>query len=381
MNKKYFSIITIINVVILITLSGFFPGKVHAKMGVPGEKLVKKLDKKYREWFDLVHYIITRTEKNVFLKLTNNRDRDTFINLFWNLRDPTKGTPDNEFKQEHLKRFSHASRYFKYESPLPGWKTDRGRIYIVLGPPLSKIEVNRSGLYPVEIWEYFGDVQNGLPTVFRMVFYKRGGGGGFKLYIPIVDGPASLLQTQIGQIDTNNFYKVYKKIREIDPEVSDIALTLIPGESLYDYKPSLRGPMLISKIHELPKKKINTSYAKNFLNYKGIVETSVITNYINATCDLYTIKDPLLDLNFIHIAISPERISVDYSEEKDQYYFNINLMVILNKGKNTVMQYNKDFPFYFTKQELDKKISHGMVITDHFPVVNGKFKLVIIMIV
>ncbi len=64
----------------------------------------------YREWIDLVSYIITPTEKDVFISLTSDRERNSFINLFWNLRDPSKGTPQNEYKEEHLKRFQHANR-------------------------------------------------------------------------------------------------------------------------------------------------------------------------------------------------------------------------------------------------------------------------------
>ena len=116
-----------------------------AQKKTPNKVKVKDLDKKYRDWFDVIHYIITPMEKDIFLKLTNNRDRDAFINLFWNLRDPTKGTPQNEYKDEHMKRFIYANRYFR-GGPGPGWRSDRGRIYIVLGPPVNVNEVMKEGL-------------------------------------------------------------------------------------------------------------------------------------------------------------------------------------------------------------------------------------------
>jgi len=349
-------------------------------LGGNSKSLIEKLDPKYKEWLELVHYIITPTEKKVFFELTNNRDRDTFINLFWKLRDPTKGTPQNEFKEEHIKRFQYANRYYGYESPLPGWKTDRGKIYILLGPPVSKNEIPmKNDLYPIEIWEYFGGPEKGLPTVFRMVFYKKYGSGRFKLYIPAVDGPISLVRTQIGEVEPNDYYEIYKKIKEIEPAVAEICLTLIPGEPLFNFSPSLQGPLLMSKIYELPKKRINASYAKNFLNYKGIVETSVTTDYVNIASDLYILKDPILGLNFVHFAILPERITVEYSEEKDKYYFNFNLIVVLKKGEDVVLQYDKNFPFYYTKEELDEQLSHGIIITDHFPVIQGKFRFITVL--
>lgn len=339
---------------------------------------IKESDKKYQDWLDLVHYIMTPTEKDVFLRLSNNRDRDTFINLFWNLRDPTKGTPQNEYKEEHIKRFKYANHYFR-DSPGPGWKSDRGRIYIVLGPPVNVNEVIQNGLYPVLIWEYFGGPEKGLPTLFRMVFYKKYDTGDYKQYIPVVDGPLSLLRTHIGALDSSDYYKIYDELQKLSPEVAEISLSLIPGEGKRTFTPSLQDPLLVGKIYELPRRRINSTYARNFLNYKGLVETSVTTNYMSLKTDLYILKNPILKLNFVHFALLPERISVDYSADKDQYYFNFNLLVVLKKGENVIFQYNKNFPFYYSREDLDKQLSHGMIITDYFPVIEGEYRLIAIL--
>jgi GWxTD domain-containing protein len=345
----------------------------------PQKKIkIKDLDKKYQDWFDLVHYIITSMEKDIFLKLTNNRDRDSFINLFWNLREPTKGTPQNEYKDEHMKRFNYANRYFR-GGPGPGWRSDRGRIYIVLGPPVNVNEVIKNGLVPVLIWEYFGGPEKGLPTLFRMVFYKQGGAGDYRLYIPAVDGPLALLRTQIGQFDANDYYKIYDELVKLAPEVAEVSLSLIPREGERYFSPSFQDPILVGKIFELPKQRINTTYARNFLSYKGLVETSVTTNYMNLKTDLYILKDPLLNLNFVHLALLPERISVDYSADTDKYYFNFNLLVVLKKDEDVVFQYNKDFPFYYSEEDLEQKLSHGIIITDYFPVIEGEYRLIAVL--
>lgn len=348
-----------------------------AQKETQGKVKVKDLDKKYRDWLDLVLYIITPMEKNIFLKLTNNRDRDAFINLFWNLRDPTKGTPQNEFKDEHIKRFNYASHYFR-GGPGPGWRSDRGKIYIVLGPPLNVNEVIKEGLMPVLIWEYFGTPENGLPTLFRIVFYKQGGAGDYKLYIPAVDGPLALLRTEIGKFDPNDYYEIYQELMELSPEVAEVSLSLIPREGERYFNPSFQDPILIGKIFDLPKRKINTTYARNFLSYKGLVETSVTTDYMNLKTDLYILKDPGLNLDFVHLALLPERISVDYSADADKYYFNFNLLVVLKKGEDVVFQYNKDFPFYYSEEDL-QELSHGIIITDYFPVIEGKYRLVAVL--
>jgi GWxTD domain-containing protein len=380
MKKKYITTI-FVTVVMFMMVNGLSPHPLHAQKAKEKsrKKLIKELDPRFREWLDMTAYIITPLEKDVFYKLTNNRDRDSFINLFWNLRDPSKGTPQNEYKDEHIKRFKHASRYFGFTSPLPGWKTDRGKIYILLGPPVSKNEITANGLYPVEIWDYFGSPSKGLPTAFNIVFYRPYSSGDYRLYIPAVDGPAALLRGEIGSIDTSNFQQVYEKIHEIEPQVALVSLSLIPGESTFGFRPSLQDPLMMSNIYELPRKRINATYARNFLKFKGIVETSVTTDYIGLKSAIYTLKDPLLNMNFIHLALLPERLSVDYSPDQDKYYFNFNLIVILKKGEDVVLQYDKDFPLYYTKEELDEKLSHGLIVTDYFPVTAGKFKLVVIL--
>ena len=374
--ENYKSLIVIcIFLLTLFTINLFQAEKKQSKTSI-----INALNQEYKKWLNLVHYIITDNELEVFLKLNNNRDRNTFINLFWKIRDPSKGTPQNEYKEEHKKRYRYANKYYKYESSMPGWKTDRGRIYIILGPPVSREEIiSQNGIRPLEIWEYFGGVKKGLPTAFRMVFYKKHDSGIFKQYIPIVDGPSALLRTGIGSINTANNYAVYKKLNELNPTVANISLSLIPGESLHSYSPSLNGPMLLSKVYNYPKKKINVTYAKNFLNFKGFVKTYTTSNYISTNRDIYIIKDPISRLNFIHIALRPERLSVSYLEAKEKYYLNFNLTILLKKGNDIILKYNKNYPLYYSKEELDNTISHGLVITEHFPVIPGKYKLLTIL--
>jgi GWxTD domain-containing protein len=341
---------------------------------------VKDLDPPYKEWLDTVDYIITPIERETFFKLTNNRDRDAFINLFWKLRDPTGGTPENEFREEHLKRFQYANRYFKYGSTKPGWKTDRGKIYILLGPPIEVNEIaSKSDIYPTLIWEYYGGVEKGLPTAFNVVFYKRSGAGDYILYVPAIDGPASLLISNIAQVDPYDYETIYEKLHNSEPAVADICLSLIPGEDMASLSPSLQSSLLMSQIFELPKRNINASYARNFLNYKGIVETSVMTDYINLKTDLYVLREPMLDMNFIHFALRPDRVSVDYAADTDKYYFNYNLIVVLKKGEDVVMEYTKNFPFYYTPDELAEKVASGIIISDYFPIIEGDYKLTAIL--
>ena len=94
-----------------------------------------ELPKMYEQWLDEdVRWIITSEERTAFRALSNDDDRDRFIERFWQRRDPTPGTPENEFKEEHYRRIAYANMHFGWDK-VPGWETDRGRIYIEFGPP------------------------------------------------------------------------------------------------------------------------------------------------------------------------------------------------------------------------------------------------------
>ncbi|MDE3166587.1 MAG: GWxTD domain-containing protein [Acidobacteriota bacterium] len=109
----------------------------------------------YQKWLiEDVAYIIADRERAAYKRLTTDEEREHFIEQFWQRRDPTPGTPENEFKEEHYRRIAYANQHFA--DTIPGWKTDRGRIYITYGPPDEK-ESHPSGERggpPYEEWRY-----------------------------------------------------------------------------------------------------------------------------------------------------------------------------------------------------------------------------------
>jgi GWxTD domain-containing protein len=129
--------------------------------------LKQELSKPYRKWLDEdVSYIITDEERAAFRQLSNDEERDNFIEAFWQRRDPTPDTEENEFKEEHYQRIAYANEHFA--AGVPGWKTDRGRIYIVFGKA-DEVESHPSGgtyerpmdegggetsTFPFEQWRY-----------------------------------------------------------------------------------------------------------------------------------------------------------------------------------------------------------------------------------
>jgi GWxTD domain-containing protein len=118
--------------------------------------LKQELSSTYKKWLNEdVRWIITPEEQAAFKQLSNDEERDAFIEQFWLRRDPTPDTPENEYKDEHYRRIAYANEHFA--AGIPGWRTDRGRIYIAYGPP-DQIESHPSGgMYERPIEEGGGD--------------------------------------------------------------------------------------------------------------------------------------------------------------------------------------------------------------------------------
>lgn len=349
-----------------------------ASLLFPGQKMNEKdLNPRYQEWLKLVSYIIRPEERDVFFRLTNDRERDLFIETFWKQRDPTPGTPQNEFKDEHTRRFAHANRFYGRNTPREGWMTDQGRVYIILGEPVSKEIFETSGIYPAEVWTYYGDKTKGLPTQFNLVFFQRSGSGEYKLYNPTSDGPAALIIDKQG-LDLTNYQQLYQKIFELAPTLAGPSISLIPGQRSYNYIPSPRENIILADIFESPKKNISSTYATHFLNYKGVVSTDYLTNYVESHTDVALIQDPILNINFLHFSISPSRVSIDYFNPKDQYYCNYQLDVSVRKEENLIFQYSKDFPLYFDPDKVDMIKAKGISIQDSFPLIEGTFQMSIL---
>ena len=144
-------------------------------------KVKPELKEAYKRWRNTdVAYIITKEEKRAFDALTTDEERENFIDIFWRRRDPNPDTEENEYREEYYERIAYANEHFA--SGIPGWKTDRGRVYIAWGKPDS-IESHPSGgsyhrpsyegggstsTYPFEIWFYrhLDGVGDGLEIEF-----------------------------------------------------------------------------------------------------------------------------------------------------------------------------------------------------------------------
>ena len=146
--KRFFglSILGILTAILIISVTAFAQdtqqqdeaqakSELDAKQKKKKDKdLQKELAPVYKEWLNgPVSYIITPEERSTFLHLETNEERENFIENFWERRNPDQGSSENSYKEEYYRRIAYCNEH--YSSGIPGWKTDRGRIYLMWGPP------------------------------------------------------------------------------------------------------------------------------------------------------------------------------------------------------------------------------------------------------
>ncbi|MGH9625829.1 MAG: GWxTD domain-containing protein, partial [Bryobacteraceae bacterium] len=174
------------------------------------KKLRQELSGPWKKWLNQdVVYIITDQERKAFKQLKTDEERQQFVEEFWRRRDPTPDTQENEYEEEIYRRIAYANAH--YASGIPGWKTDRGMIYIKYGPP-DEIESHPSGgTYERPINEGGGETST---YPFEDWRYRYIAGVGTNVIIEFVD------TTMSGE------YKI-----ALDPEEKD-ALLYVPGAGL-----------------------------------------------------------------------------------------------------------------------------------------------------
>jgi len=173
-------------------------------------KVKPELKEAYKKWLSTdVDYIITKEEKRAFLALQTDEERENFIENFWRRRDPNPDTEENEYREEYYERIAYANEH--YTSGIPGWKTDRGRIYIAWGKPDSVESHPAGGSYDRPSYEGGGSTTT---YPFEIWFYRHLDNVGEGIEIEFVD------PTGTGE------YRIARNANEKD------ALQMVPGAGL-----------------------------------------------------------------------------------------------------------------------------------------------------
>ena len=178
------------NFVLMILVVGFAAAGIFAQPPKAGKDKPRQdpddkprngkpeLKEAYKKWINNdVAYIITKDEKRAFNALVTDEERENFIENFWRRRDPNPDTEENEYREEYYERIAYANEHFA--SGIPGWRTDRGRVYIAWGKPDSVESHPSGGAYDRPVYEGGGPT---TPYPFEVWFYRHLEGVGDGLF-------------------------------------------------------------------------------------------------------------------------------------------------------------------------------------------------------
>jgi len=300
------------------------------------KKDLQNLPAHYRKWLtEDVPYIITDEEKEAFVHLAADADRDEFIDHFWKIRNPNPGAPNNAYKDEIYRRIAYANQWYGHRNGLEGWRTDRGRVYITLGAPQQVGKyLGFSNIRPMEIWFYSND-NPALPPFFYVVFYQREVGDEMRLYSPFMDGPEKLV-TGPYENDRVSCFNVID--HDAGREVARTVLSLLPSEPV-DMKSatsSMASDMLLNDIRNLANHPLNKDLLRERSNLLEMVSHRIILH--GDYLDVLTVPlvSPDGETN-LHYAIRMKR-TTDFpltQDESKRYFYSasVKTRVLTPEGK------------------------------------------------
>lgn len=362
---------------------------------------LKSLAEKYQDFYDEVKVIITPEEEEVFFRLGSDFQRDEFLTHFWRVRDPSPGTPTNEYKDEYDRRLEHVEKHFGRGTPRKGRQTDRGRMYLLLGEPMNiKSFPWTQQAYPAEMWWFHASPRLGIPPFFYLVFFKRNGVGEFRLYSPLVDTPTALLnpagmQTmrslqsgengRMAQMD-GEIGAAYDVLLGVDAELAQVSLSLIPGDygGQAGYG-SMRSQMMMGDIESIPETIMPTA-SWSYPILTGIVEADVRFESLPMRARAIALLDPS-GIPFVHYGLLTEGGRLNLNKYEDSYYITFevagtlvdkqNRIVTSIKGadgaNSKVLQANLD------QQEAARMRGAELMYLDRLPVVAGDYRFELVL--
>ncbi len=336
-----------------------------------------KLPPRYREWLERdVAYIITNEEKQAFLKLTRDEDRDKFMEHFWELRNSTPGAPTNPYREEHYRRVEYANAHFGKGAGTEGWRTDQGRVYITLGEPQQKaIYYGFQKIRPMEIW-FYSNANPALPPFFYVIFYQRDIGD-FRLYSPYFDGPEKLVNTLRTVNDRLQSWKVIDQAA--GREVARTTLSLIPDEpvDMETATSSLQSDVMLSRLRNLA----NDPLTKESLERRRVILESVTHRVIFGGEFLNVATVPLrdpdgnLNLHYVLRVTKPQDFAVAQASD-DRYYYAVEVTArVFGPDHKLIFTQEKSVSHYVSKNGLERVKGKAFGYEGWLPLPPGKYKL------
>jgi GWxTD domain-containing protein len=329
----------------------------------------------HAQWLEVVKPIITKTELEVFFKLSTHEERTKFIQLFWKQRDTSPDTAENEFYKEYMARVTFADQNFGYGTGKKGSQTERGFYYLLLGPPLERqMFTTHSEFLPLEMWFCQGDPRFGLPPYFYLIFYQPMGMGEYRLYYPGAEGPEKLVIPSMSQ-QTVTRGSAFQAVKKVNSELASATLSYLPGERPQGVS-SFSSDQIIAGVRELPEKEFSDAYARNYLNYKDFVETEHTDNYTESTFLVKVFRTA--GVAFLHWTLEPNR--VNFAERNDALYASFELVVRLeDSAGRSVYEQTEEIPLKITREQYKQHERQRFAFQDILPVIPGDYRVLFLL--
>ncbi len=346
------------------------------------DERIERLPERLREWLqDEVVYLISEREQEFFLELETMEERDAFVAAFWRRRDPDPLTEINEFREEHYRRIDYANRRLGGEAAIPGWKTDRGRMHIILGEPRDRSNFrNVGGIYPAEVWFYDGDRAAGLPPLY-LLFFQPGGAGALRLYNHFIDRPERLIPS-MGLL-AEDLAEAYIRLQEISPELANAAMSMRADQGGYSFSTGLEAGALdsgqvLANIYESPYRRLDTSYIDAARSARGMVEAEYMFNYMPSSVAANVLPGPAGG-SLVHFSIEIDPQHLTLMQEENRFYTAFELHAeVSSPSEEVVHTLSKVEYLQLGPSQLEQVGRLPFAYRSMFPLVAGDYRLRIV---
>jgi GWxTD domain-containing protein len=330
-----------------------------------------QLPPRYREWLEDVSPIITQTEREIFLRLKTDADREKFVTFFWKQRDPLPDTAENEFYKQYMERIRFADQTFGRGTSRRGSRTERGYYYLLLGAPLERTSfATQSQIWPLELWFYKGEVEYGLPPYFYLIFFQPQGLGEYRLYSPGTDGPESLVVPTLA-VRTLTRANAYQIIKQVNSELAGAALSNLPGEQSLMAN-EIASTSVMAAIRSYPEKKFSDAYARDYMAYKDYITTEYTDRFVSSSFAARVYQNT--GQAFVHWTLEPAKINFVFRSDRYQAIFELVLRLEDQQG-NLVLEKTEEVPLTVTADQYKAHERQRFAFQDLFPVIPGQFRL------
>jgi len=353
-----------------------------------------QLSAKHRAWLEReVMWIIIDTEREVFMRLPSEAQRDEFMRQFWIHRDPTPGTARNEFREIHDQRLAYADREYGRETGREGRLTDRGRAVVLFGAPRAVDRFPGSPVtVPLEVWSYAVDPVLGVPPFFSLVFFRERGIGEHRMYSPLADGPERLLNPA-GQSEAatrsaqsirarttratgfGDLASVLDVLRTVDLVLADVSLSLIPGDPATIGMSPLRSEELLTRMEGVPDRMMPDPTGASRL-LVGAVDAAVRFE----TLPIQAVAAPLMDpagVPYLHYAIRIPGNRINFGAYEDRYYATYELTVAVRDAqlRFPVVPETRTVELVLNAADSRELRTRGLLHLGRLPIPTGRFHL------